>query len=419
VNKGLITEAELDVALGRILEARFRLGLFDPTEQVAYAQIPFAQNDSAEHTALALRTAQESIVLLKNKGLLPLDRKTIKRIAVIGTNANSVPVLLGNYNGTPSAPITILDGIRSVAGTNITVTYEPGCALAVRSDETNQSALAEIMRTVNIAMDADVIIYVGGLSPKLEGEEMRVDYDGFAGGDRTRIELPKVQTDLLKRLKGLGKPVVFINCSGGAVALNWAAENLPAVLQAWYPGGPGGRAVADVLFGDANPAGRLPVTFYRATTDLPAFDDYSMDTRTYRYFKGSPLFAFGHGLSYTRFEYGNAALDRTKAAAADTVKISLQLKNLGARVGDEVPQIYFRRIKPASDATLTLCGFTRITIPPVTGVNLSFEIPMSRLRQWDPRSKEYFVVPGDYEFLVGAASDDIRARLPLQVVASK
>jgi beta-glucosidase len=409
----------MDVALGRLLEARFRLGLFDPPQQVAYAQIPFEKNDSPEHQALALRTARESLVLLKNNDVLPLDRKKIKRIAVIGTNANSVPVLLGNYNGTPSKPVTILDGIKAVAGPDIAVTYEPGCPLALRKDARNRTMPEMLLRAVSAAMDADVIIYVGGLSPQLEGEEMRVDYDGFAGGDRTRIELTSVQTDLLKQLHALGKPIVFVNCSGSAVAMPWEADNLPAILQVWYPGGPGGRAVADVLFGDANPAGRLPVTFYRATTDLPPFDDYSMSNRTYRYFSGQPLFAFGHGLSYTRFGYSDVKLDRAETTATNAVKLSLRLKNLGTRDGDEVPQIYFRRVKPASDAKLTLCGFARIHLPKTGSANLNFEIPLNRFRQWDPTKKQYVVEPGDYELLVGAASDDIRATLPLKVVAVK
>ena len=306
VNKGLISEKEIDTAVSRVLEARFRLGLFDPPEQVAYAQIPISQNDTLEHEALALQIARQSIVLLKNDSLLPLDRAKIKRIAVIGANANSVTVLLGNYNGTPARPVTILDGIKKVAGTNIQVTYEPVCPLALGRDGTGRPDAQTWTQAIAAAWMSDVIIYVGGISPQLEGEEMKVDYEGFSGGDRMQIELPAVQTELLKALQGTGKPVVFVNCSGSAIAMPWEATNLPAILQAWYPGEQGGRAVADVLFGEANPAGRLPVTFYRSTADLPAFDNYSMSNRTYRYFGGQPLFAFGHGLSYTKFNYSDA-----------------------------------------------------------------------------------------------------------------
>jgi beta-glucosidase len=299
VRLGLITEHQVDISLGRVLEARFRLGMFDPPEQVPYARIPITENDTPAHAALALRAARESIVLLKNDGVLPLNRAKIKRIAVIGTNADSVVILEGNYNGHSSKPITILAGIKAAAGPGIQVSYEPGSPLALRKDGTDKPAASLLANAVKAAAAADVVIYVGGLSPRLEGEEMRVNYIGFAGGDRTDITLPAVQEDLLKALYATGKPVVCVNCSGSAVALVWEAKHLPAIVQAWYPGGPGGQAVGEVLFGDVNPAGRLPVTFYRSTNDLPPFDDYAMANRTYRYFTGKPLYAFGHGLSYT------------------------------------------------------------------------------------------------------------------------
>jgi len=261
-----------------------------------------------------------------------------------------------------------------------------------------------------------VVIYVGGISPQLEGEEMKVSYDGFSGGDRTRIELPSQQTELLKALAATGKPVVFVNCSGSAIAMPWAAENLPAIVQAWYPGEQGGWAVADVLFGDANPAGRLPVTFYGSTEDLPAFDNYAMNNRTYRYFNGQPEFAFGHGLSYTKFDYAAAALDRSSFTAGDTAKISFTLKNSGARDGDEVAQIYFRHLNSAQpQPRLALCGFTRIHLAQGQGAHITMDIPAERFRYWDVNQKQYIVEPGDYELLVGAASDDIRLRVPFKI----
>ncbi|HKW27947.1 MAG TPA: glycoside hydrolase family 3 C-terminal domain-containing protein, partial [Verrucomicrobiae bacterium] len=275
VQKGLISGQEVDQALRHLLEIRFRLGLFDPPASVPYSQILFSKNNSPEHQALALRVARESMVLLKNDGLLPLNRAKIKRIAVIGPNANSVPMLLGNYNGTPSNPVTILDGIRNAAGPDIAVVYQPGCPLALRKDDSNQPDTAMTAAAVNAAKSADAVVFVGGISAQLEGEEMtRANgFVGFSGGDRTQIELPSVQTDLLKALHDTGKPVVFVDCSGSAIAMPWAAKKLPAILQAWYPGQAGGQAVAEVLFGDVNPAGRLPVTFYRSTSDLPPFDD--------------------------------------------------------------------------------------------------------------------------------------------------
>ena len=420
VRKGLIGDPEIDTAVRRVLEARFRLGLFDPPDQVPYAQIPVTENDTPAHEALALQAARESIVLLKNDGLLPLDRAKIKRIAVIGTNAAFVPVLLGNYNGTPARPVTLLEGIQRAAGTNIQVIYEPGCPLALGRDGSGRPDAQAWTRTISSAWMSDVIVYVGGISPRLEGEEMSVDYEGFSGGDRTQIELPAVQSALLEALLGAGKPVVFVNCSGSAMAMPWVVTNVPAILQAWYPGEQGGRAVAEVLFGDVNPAGRLPVTFYHATTDLPAFDDYSMANRTYRYFKGRPDFAFGHGLSYTSFDYNTPALNGTNFTAGDTLKLRFQLLNAGNWDGDEVAQVYFRHRNSSSpQPRLALCGFARLHLQAHQGARLTLDIPAERFRSWDPAKKQYVVEPGNYELLVGAASDDIRLRVPLKIVTAK
>jgi beta-glucosidase len=419
VTSGLITPKEIDKAVGRLLAARFRLGMFDPPDKVPFAQIPLSENDTPEHEALALQVARESIVLLKNNGALPLDRDKIQTIAVIGANADSVSMMLGNYNGTPSHPITILQGIKDAGGTNILVTYEPGCPLALKTGGEIPSAESRA-NAIKSALAADVVIYVGGISPRLEGEEMKVNYEGFKGGDRTQIELPGVQDDLLQALQLTGKPIVFVNCSGSAIAMPWEAENLPAIVQAWYPGEQGGRAVAEVLFGDINPAGRLPITFYRATSDLPAFDDYSMSNRTYRYFNGTPLFAFGHGLSYTKFDYTNAQLSTARSDANGTVKISFTVKNSGALDGDEVAQVYFRHVNSAlPQPNEALCAFTRIHLAAGQSAHLTLAIPSERFRYWDTAKKQYAIETGDYELLLGAASDDIRARVPLKAVAAQ
>jgi len=418
VKGGLISDKEIDTAVSRLFEARFRLGLFDPPEKVPFAQIPISENDTPEHEALALQAARESIVLLKNDGMLPLDRAKFKRIAVIGANADSVPVLLGNYNGVPSHPVTILAGIKAAAGTNCEVIYEPGCPLALHTNAAGEINSEKWIKSIEMAWSADVVIYVGGISPQLEGEEMKVSYDGFSGGDRTRIELPSQQTELLKALSTTGKPVIFVNCSGSAIAMPWEAANLSAIVQAWYPGEQGGWAVADVLFGDANPAGRLPITFYNSTEDLPAFENYAMSNRTYRYFNGQPEFAFGHGLSYTKFDYDAAALDKSSFRSADTAKVSFTLKNSGARNGDEVAQIYFRHVNSSQPQSgLALCGFARIHLESGQGARITMDIPIERLRFWDTTQKQYVVEPGDYELLVGAASDDIRLGVPLKIIA--
>jgi beta-glucosidase len=422
--RGLVSEEDITRAAERVLTARFRLGMFDPPERVPYAQIPVSANDTPEHHQLALRVARESIVVLKNDGVLPLDRSHIKRIAVMGLNAkgeSGLWVLVGNYNGTPSHMVPILDGIVAVAGTNIDVEYTPACSLVVPYGDTSTEARSEaISNAVAEAKQADVVIYVGGLSPLLENEERPVPYDGFDNGDRTRIELPEVQTRALKALKEAGKPVIFVNCSGSAVAMPWEAENLAAVVQAWYPGQEGGTAVAEVLFGDVNPAGRLPVTFYRSTGDLPPFTDYSMANRTYRYFNGKPLFAFGHGLSYTTFDYKSVRCDRTEAGSNEAVHVSLEVANTGTRDGDEVVQVYFRHVDSAvPQAREALCGFGRVSVAHGKSTPVDIQVPVRQFRYWDTTKKDYVVEPGKYEILVGAASDDIRAKIPLTVSAAK
>ena len=418
VQQGLITEPEIDTALYYALKPRFQLGLFDPPQDVPWSKVVMDQNDTPAHEALALKVAEESMVLLKNNGELPLNRRRIKRIAVIGTNAVSVPMLIGNYFGTPARPVTILDGIKAVAGTNIEVTYATGCPLALKRDGSNQPTPQTTADAVAAAKSADVVIYVGGISAQLEGEEMNRanGYEGFNGGDRTQIELPGVQTELLKALYATGKPVIFVNCSGSAIAMPWAATNLPAILQAWYPGEQGGRAVGEILFGDANPAGRLPVTFYASTADLPNFEDYSMNNRTYKYFNGQPLFAFGHGLSYTKFKYKKARLNQSSFLPYETMQVSFNVKNSGKRDGDEVAQVYFRHVNSAvPQPKLSLCGFERIHLEKGKGTNVTVNIPVERLRYWDISKKQYVVEAGKYELLIGGASDEIRLTAPFEI----
>ncbi len=418
VQAGLITEPEIDQALSYVFKTRFRLGLFDPRDKVPYSNIPISQNDTPQHEQLALRAAQESIVLLKNSGVLPLNREKIRRIAVIGANASAVPMLFGNYSGTNARPVTILDGIKSVAGKNVEIVYARGCPLVVRNQDFTNTVSESFPPAIEAAKNADLVIYVGGINSSLEGEEGDgATIEGFRAGDRTRIELPMIQDELLKALHATGKPVVFVNCSGSAVAFPWEAENLPAIVQAWYPGEQGGRAVADVLFGEVNPAGRLPVTFYQSTADLPDFSDYSMSNRTYRYFSGKPLFAFGHGLSYTKFDYTQAKLKDAKLKADATVNLSFTLRNTGKREGDEVAQVYFRHVNSAvPQPRLALCGFTRLHVKPGEQTSVVLGIPAERFRFWDEKKKDYTVEAGDYELLIGGASDDIRSRVPFKIV---
>ena len=419
LQKNLLSEQQIDIALSRTLAARFRIGLFDPPAMVPWSKLTLADNDTPEHRALALKVAEESIVLLKNNGVLPLDRAKIKRIAVIGPNADSTNMLLGNYQGRVSRAVSVLEGIKQAAGSDVEVSYVRGCPLALRNNNANAPTPESTAKAVAAGAAADVVIFVGGIDSSLEREESNVPFQGFKGGDRTRIELPPPQEDLLKALYATGKPVVFVNCSGSAMAVTWEAEKLPAMVQAWYPGEEGGRAVAEVLFGEVNPAARLPVTFYRSTADLPPFEDYSMSNRTYRYFRGKPLFAFGHGLSYTRYKYAKATLNAKSYSNDDTLKLSFTVKNAGKRDGDEVAQVYFRHVGSSEpQPKQALCGFARLHLAKGENASATVEIPTVKLRYWNTANKQYEVEPGKYELLVGAASDDIRLRVPFEIGAN-
>ncbi len=416
VQKGMVTEKEIDQSLYYTLWTRFRLGLFDPPEKVPYSKYTIADNDTPEHRRLALEVARQSMVLLKNDGILPLDRARYKHIAVIGPNGASKSMLEGNYHGSASQPVSILDGIKELAGANVEVSYamgspvttKPGQAAWSKQDnDTTESTSKLKSEALDLAKKADLIIYVGGITPAQEGE----------GFDRDSIELPEEQAELIKALQATRKPIVMVNCSGSAIALTWEDRHLPAILQAWYPGEEGGRAVAEVLFGEVNPSGHLPLTFYRSTKDLPAFDDYSMANRTYRYFNGTPLYAFGHGLSYTTFDYKRGQLESPAVSTDGTVKLAVQMENTGKMDGTDVVQVYYRHVNSrVPQPKLALCGFARVELKSGESKVVALEIPVSRLRYWDTAAKQYIVEPGDYEFLVGAASDDIRLKLPAKIV---
>ena len=418
VQKGLVTEKEIDEALYYTLWTRFKLGMFDPPEKVPYSKYTIKDNDTPEHGKVALEVARQSLVLLKNEGILPLDRSKYKRIAVIGPNGDCKSMLEGNYHGSASHPISILDGIKQAAGPNIEITFALGSpnttnrrtAAWSQQDNVTNRPLDELKaEALEQAEKADLIIYAGGITPAQEGE----------GFDRSSIELPDCQETLIKALYETGKPMVMVNCSGSAMALLWESENLPAILQAWYPGQSGGQAIAEVLFGDVNPSGHLPLTFYRATSDLPAFTDYSFSNRTYRYFKGKPLYAFGHGLSYTQFEYSNGKLASETVGSNGTAKVTFNIKNAGKYDGDDVVQVYYRHVNSAFEQPkLVLCGFTRLHLKSGESTEVNVEIPSERLRYWDTGKKQYVVEPGKYEILVAAASDDIRLKLPMTITGN-
>ena len=544
VRRGLISEAEVDKHVVRLLEGRFDLGEMDDPALVEWSKIPYSAMSSKEHARIALDMARQSIVLLKNGdhgNILPLDKNSGKRIAVIGPNADNAPMMWGNYNGMPNHTVTILDGIkekvkgakgkkvkyiqgcdltydkvmdclmgtqcsfdgrkgmkgtfwnnREMEGKPVTTQYyttplavttagmhnfAPGVQLegfsakyettftpeeggeyvvnvegcghfelyidgerkfrhhiwrttpnrvAIQA-EAGKSYRIEVrfshvqtynanlkiniarelpidyQQTISQLKDVQKVIFVGGISPALEGEEMPVEIEGFKGGDRTSIELPRVQRDFLHALKAAGKQVVFVCCSGSAIALTPELESCDAIVQAWYAGQEGGTAIADVLFGDYNPSGKLPVTFYKADSQLPDYEDYSMKGRTYRYFNDA-LFPFGYGLSYTTFTLGEPTLDVT--ADGDGC-LTIPVSNTGRRDGTEVVQLYIRPTATDPEAPLkTLRGFQRVHVK--AGQTTTVTLPLKRqsFEFFDPETNTMRTRPGSYELLYGTSSAD-------------
>jgi len=587
VQDGLIDEKEIDLSVYRLMLARMKLGMFDPPEMVEYAQIPYAMNNCEEHNKIALSMSQKSMTLLKNNGVLPLKINKIKNIAVVGPNATSEDALIGNYNGLPSNPVNVLQGIKNAVGDNVKITYAQACPLVTENsiggiyqvvgseylstidDQNNKVSglkaeyykgielkgapiLVRIEKEVNhgwrnegptdtevargiisednkvpadsfsvrwtgkltapesglfklgLVVDsggklflddsllvedwnewnakpvmkeimleknkkynlkiefvekkgeavayfiwetpsgrerkrtgssfevansvieqvkkADIAIFVGGLDAKWEGEELssRVGIDGFFKGDRTKIELPAIQIETIKTLQKTGTPIIMVLLSGSAIAFDGLENELPAILAAWYPGQRGGDAVADVLFGKYNPAGRLPVTFYKSTSDLGDFRDYNLKAKnglTYRYFKGEPLYPFGHGLSYTSFQYSHMKIDKAIIKNKDDINISVKVKNVGDYDGDEVVQVYVKDLE--SDKVMPvkqLRKFKRISFKKGEEKTINFTLNAEEdLRYYDAFYKKYMVEPGDFEIQIGASSKDIRLKQTITV----
>ncbi len=545
VKRGIIAESDLDVAVKRLFAARFKLGMFDPEEKVSYSQIPFSANGSDKHNALAREAAQKSIVLLKNdKNILPLSRD-IKTIAVIGPNADNAEALLGNYNGIPRNPVTVLAGLKKKLEPGATVLFAPGSHLAegvhnlepipscylmtaegkqgvtgeyfanaelkgepvfVRTDDNidfyweSGSPAPELPdddfsvrwtgylappvsgtyaigswgmpglevwlegerilfhssehhgfhqekpvkleagkkykfvyeyknwhgdgdarllwavpdenllgKAVEVAEKADVVVLVLGLSQRLEGEDMPLQVDGFAGGDRTHLNLPKTQEELMKAVKATGKPVVLVLLNGSALSVNWAAEHVDAILSAGYPGQQGGNAVADVLFGDYNPAGRLPVTYYASVDQLPPFENYDMTERTYRYFTGEPLWPFGYGLSYTTFGYGDLKVPE-KVVAGAPLKVSVTVTNTGKVAGEEVVQLYLTDEKASTPRPIRqLEGFERISLKPGESKVVEFTLDPRQLSLINAKDQRV-IEPGWFTVAVGGKQPGFTGR---------
>ena len=415
VAQGKITEEKIDESLLRLLKARFELGDFDSEDLVPWKKIGPEVIANEEHHQIALDAARRSIVLLQNKqNILPLAKET--KVAVIGPNANDSVMMWGNYNGFPRHTVTILEGIKqkgNVVGSMKACDlvenmgrqsrrgnegpardYGHDDALQVKTEDATNTTDKDVLACVK---DADVVVFVGGISPRLEGEEMRVTLPGFRGGDRTSIELPQIQRNMLKMLHDAGKKVVFVNCSGSAMALVPETTTCDAIVQAWYGGEAGGEALADVLYGDCNPTGRLPITFYRSTDQLPDYESYEMKGRTYRYMTESPLWCFGYGLSYTTVRYG-----------APTYKnnvVSVSLTNTGKRQTEELVQVYINKQGDTDGPRATLRAYQRVTVPAGKTVQAEIPLPRTSFEWWNTNTNTMNVSAGTFNVMVGPSSN--------------
>ena len=440
VKRGDIDEEQLNVSVRRLLKGRIEMGNLDPDELVEWTKIPASVINCKEHRDLAREMAREQMVLLKNNGVLPLTPNskllTPNSIMVMGPNAADSTMLWGIYFGKPAHTVTPLEGIQNRLGnsvpflkacgiTSMTVKEQAvGKAVENKADGSTTLEMIDkgehtytISEILKAAKKAKTVIFVGGISPNLEREQARVNEPGFDGGDRTSIELPQVQRDILKALKKAGKKVIFVCCSGSAVALVPEMESCDAIIEAWYAGEQGGNALADVLFGDYNPSGKLPVTFYKDDSQLPPFDDYRMapypatpaqkagEGRTYRFFQGEPLFPFGYGLSYTTFEMTNQTVKKNSEGGYD---VTVDVTNTGSREGTEVVQVYLRRPGDSTDGPVkTLRGYAR-TRQLKAGETQTVTVKLSRkdFEWWDNSTGTVHILPGQFDVLVGSSSAD-------------
>ena len=379
--QGLVSEEDITLAAERLFTTRFMLGLFDETE---YDKIGYDRIECREHLALADRATAESVVLLKNNGILPLEKKKLKAVGVIGPNANSRAALIGNYHGTSSRYITVLEGIQDCMGEDVRVYYSEGCHLFKDRVENLGLRQDRISEAVAVAKNSDVVVLCLGLDETLEGEEGDTG-NSYASGDKVDLLLPEVQRELLEAVVAAGKPVILVNMTGSAMDLRYAQEHCAAIVQAWYPGARGGRVVADILTGEISPSGKLPVTFYRDTEELPDFEDYSMKGRTYRYFMGEVLYPFGYGLTYGSAEISGVKLSGQELADGSEARLpggsfdslEVTVSNTGDRDVEEVVQVYIKALDSA-DATPNerLCGFARVSVK--TGGQAVVQVPVDR-----------------------------------------
>ena len=408
--EGLVTEEAIDRAVTRLMITRMKLGLFDKSEHVGYNEIPYEVNDCPEHRELNLEVARQTLVLLKNKNhILPLNREKLRSIAVIGPNADSVAALEGNYYGTASRYITPLEGIADAVGETVRVYYSRGCHLCRGAENAHRDEADDrIDEAVSVAELADVSVLCLGLDATIEGEEGDPS-NPFASGDRRDLNLPGMQQELLERVCAVGKPVILILLCGSALSVTWADEHVDAILQAWYPGAQGGRALASILFGEVSPSGRLPVTFYRTTEELPDFLDYSMQNRTYRYMKQDALYPFGFGLSYTEFSYGEIEASQSRLSPGEELVCRVFVENIGNydcietvqlymkenNIGDHLPNYSLRKIK-------------RIMIPKGAQVEVAFTLTCGDFMAIDENGDKV-LRDGRYTIFISGQQPDCRS----------
>lgn len=404
VRDGLVEEKTIDRALTRLFTTRMKLGLFDKPEEVPFSKIGYDQVDTAASRELNRKVSEKTIVLLKNADkLLPLNLDSINTIGIVGPNADNRKALVGNYEGTSSEYVTILEGIREYVGDRARIMYSEGCHLFKDRVQGLGQANDRTAEVKAVADMSDVVLAVMGLDPGLEGEEGDQGNE-FASGDKPNLKLPGIQEEILKVLAESGKPVVLILLSGSALAIPWADEHIPAIVQGWYPGAQGGRAVARMLFGECSPEGKLPVTFYRTSEELPAFTDYAMKGRTYRYMTGEALYPFGFGLSYTDFAFTDAEITGT---VKDGASVSVTVTNNGAMTGAETVQVYVK--SPLAGApNAQLKGLRKITLKPGQSERVTIALPPKAFGVFNEEA-ERVIVPGQYLVYIGASAPDKRS----------
>jgi beta-glucosidase len=391
------------------MTTRMKLGMFDEPNTVPYSSIPYEINDCKEHRTFSRKVAEKSLVLLKNEGnILPLDKNKIKSIAVIGPNADSHDALIGNYFGTSSKYVTVLEGIHQAVNSDTRVYFSEGCHLY--KDKVGGLSMAKdrFAEAISVAERSDVVIMCMGLDATIEGEEGDVSNE-YASGDKKHLNLPGVQQDLIEAVAKTGKPVILVLLSGSALAVTWADKNLPAIIQAWYPGEEGGNAIASLLFGDFSPSGKLPVTFYKTTEELPDFADYSMKNRTYRYMENEALYPFGYGLSYTKSIYSNLKLSDTVSQVGKTIKVSATIKNIGSYSSYETVQLYIKDVEASVEVPkYQLKGIKKIHLSPGEEKEFTFELTPRLLALIDNDGK-CILESGDFEVFIGGSQPDRRS----------